>query len=64
MNQETERYYTIREAAVLLRRHWRTVWNWTVEGKIEFHQPRPSHKILIPEREIYRLRPRDDEGRR
>lgn len=50
-----ERYYTIREAAVLLRRHWSTVWNWTVERKIEFHQPGPGRKILIPQHEITRL---------
>jgi excisionase family DNA binding protein len=50
-----ERYFTIREAAVMLRRHWRTVWTWTVERKIEFHQPAPGHKILIPQHEITRL---------
>jgi excisionase family DNA binding protein len=50
-----ERYYTIREAAVLLRRHWRTVWEWTVERKVEFHQPGPGCKILIPQHEIIRL---------
>ena len=55
-----ERYYTLKEAAVILRRHERTVWRWTVEGKIEFHQPFTGYKILIPEREINRLRPRDE----
>lgn len=59
-NRAPERYYTIKEAAELLRRHWRTVWNWTVEGKIQYHQVRPNHKILIPEREINRIKP--DEG--
>jgi excisionase family DNA binding protein len=55
-----ERYYTIKEAAVMLRRHELTVWRWTVENKIEYHQPFPGCKILIPEREINRLRPRDE----
>lgn len=51
-----ERYYTIKEAAIKLRRHWRTVWRWTVENKIEFHQPGPGLKILIPERVINQLK--------
>ena len=44
-----ERYLTIGEAAAQLRRHPRTVWRWTVEGRIEFHQPFVNGKILIPE---------------
>jgi len=56
----SERYYTIREAAALLRRNPKTVLLWTVEGKIAYHQPFPGCKILIPEREIDRLRPRDE----
>jgi excisionase family DNA binding protein len=55
-----ERYFTIKEAAALPRWHERTVWRWTVENKIEFHQPFPGYKILFPEREINRLRPRDE----
>ena len=51
-----ERYFTIREAAVLLRLHWRTVWRWTLENKIDFHQVAPGHKIRIPEDAINRLR--------
>jgi excisionase family DNA binding protein len=47
-----KRYLTIREAAVLLRRCRLTVWRWTVDGKIEFHQPGPGSKILIPEHAI------------
>jgi excisionase family DNA binding protein len=49
-----ERYYTIKEAAVLLRRHRLTVWRWTVENKIRFHQPSVGSKILIPQNEINR----------
>jgi excisionase family DNA binding protein len=52
---EDERYYTIKEAARLLRRHWYTIWRWTVEGKIQYHQPGPGYKILIPGSEIKRL---------
>jgi len=61
MSATSERYYTIKEAAALLRRHWRTVWRWTLEGKISYHQIRPGHKILIPEREINRLRQAESE---
>lgn len=50
-----ERYYTIREAAVLLRRHRLTVWRWTAERKIEFHQPIVGGKILIPQHVIANL---------
>ena len=56
MTEPEEHYYTIREAAARLRRHPMTVWLWTAEGKIEYHQLKPGHKILIPEREIIRLR--------
>jgi excisionase family DNA binding protein len=51
-----ERYFTIREAAARLRRCRLTIWNWTVEGKIRFHQPVKGCKILIPESEITRLK--------
>lgn len=52
------RYLTISEAAVKLRRHYRTVWRWTVEGRIEFHQPFVNGKILIPEAAVLsRLKP-------
>lgn len=54
-NIEDERYYTIKEAAVLLRRCPKTIWCWTVEGKIQYHQPAPGYKILIPGSEIKRL---------
>jgi excisionase family DNA binding protein len=47
-----ERYYTIREAAALLRRNPKTVWRWTLERKIAFHQPTVGCKILIPEQAI------------
>ena len=50
-----ERYLTIKEAAARLRRCEMTVWRWTVEGKIAFHQPGPGCKITIPESEIKRL---------
>lgn len=47
-----EKYFTIREAAALLRRCPKTVWRWTLEGKIAFHQPTVGCKILIPEQAI------------
>lgn len=54
-NIDGERYYTIREAAVMLRRHRLTVWRWTLENKICFHQPSAGCKILIPHSEIERM---------
>ena len=47
-----ERYFTIREAAVMLRRAPKTVWGWALENKITFHQPSIGCKILIPEHAI------------
>jgi hypothetical protein len=49
------KYYTIMEAARELRRHPLTIWRWTVERIIDFHQPKPGAKILIPHYEITRL---------
>lgn len=43
-----EEYLTIKEAAGRLRRHWSTVYRWTVEGKIAYHQPYANAMILIP----------------
>jgi excisionase family DNA binding protein len=51
-----ERYFTIREAAGMLQRHPLTVWRWTAEGKIQFHQPYPGSKILIPQHVITLLK--------
>ena len=51
-----EKYYTIQEAAHELRRHPLTIWRWTAEGIIDFHQPKPGAKILIPHHEIGRLK--------
>lgn len=51
-----ERYYTIREAAGMLRRHPLTVWRWTAERKIAFHQPIEGGKILIPQHVITDLK--------
>jgi excisionase family DNA binding protein len=45
---DDKKFFTIKEAAALLRRCRLTVWRWTVDGKIEFHQPAPNGKILIP----------------
>lgn len=56
MEIQGERYYTIKEAAVLLRLHWRTIWRWTVENKIEFRQVAPGHKIIISEKALNSLR--------
>jgi excisionase family DNA binding protein len=47
-----EKYFTIQEAAAMLRRHPKTVWRWTLEGKITFHQPSVGCKILIPEQAL------------
>lgn len=49
-------YYTIREAAKILRRHPKTVWRWTVEGKIRFYQAAINCSVLIPADELKRLR--------
>jgi excisionase family DNA binding protein len=51
-----ERYFTIKEAAVLLGRHRLTVWRWTAERKIEFHQPFAGAIILIPQHVITSLK--------
>jgi len=51
-----ERYYTIREAAAVLRRTPKTIWRWTLENKIAFHQPSIGCKILIPENAINYLK--------
>ena len=51
-----EKYYTIKETARELRRHPLTIWRWTVEGIIDFHQPKTGAKILIPRHEISRLK--------
>jgi excisionase family DNA binding protein len=53
---EGQQYFTLEEAAQILRRHRNTIYNWTIEGKIAFHQPWPGAKILIPETEVFRLK--------
>jgi excisionase family DNA binding protein len=55
-----EEYLTIKEAAKRLKRHPRTVWNWTVEGKISYHQLFPGAKILIPLSEIMKFADPED----
>jgi excisionase family DNA binding protein len=57
---EGRQYFTLAEAAKLLRRHYNTVYQWTLRDKISFHQPWPGAKILIPEAEIMRLRGHQD----
>jgi excisionase family DNA binding protein len=47
-------FFTIKEAAEVLRRHPTTVWRWTLEGKIAFHQPHTGAKILIPMSAIFK----------
>lgn len=51
-----ERYYTIQEAAIKLRRTTKTVWRWTVDGLIGYHQVRPGCMVLIPESEVNNFR--------
>jgi excisionase family DNA binding protein len=53
---EGRQYFTLGEAAQVLRRHRNTIYNWTLDGKITFHQPWPGAKILIPEEEILRVK--------
>lgn len=55
-----EECLTIKEAAKRLKRHPRTVWNWTVEGKIHYHQPFPRAKILIPLSEVMKFADPED----
>jgi excisionase family DNA binding protein len=50
-----EEYLTIKEAAKKLKRNPRTVWNWTVDGKIGYCQPFPNAKILIPLSEVMKF---------
>jgi len=38
---------TIKEAAKRINRHPKTVWLWTVEGKIPYLQVSPGGKILL-----------------
>jgi excisionase family DNA binding protein len=54
-------YLTIKEAAQRLKRHPHTIWMWTVEEKIKFHQPFVGAKILIPLSEILKLTREDDD---
>jgi excisionase family DNA binding protein len=48
MNSLDEEYVTIKEATKRLKRHPRTIWLWTVVGKIPYFQPLVGGKILIP----------------
>jgi excisionase family DNA binding protein len=54
-------YLTIKEAAKRLKRHPHTIWMWTQEEKIEFHQTFPRAKILIPLSEVLRLTLKEDD---
>jgi len=38
---------SIKEAARLVNRTWRTVYRWTVEGKLPYLQPQPYGHIQI-----------------
>ena len=53
-----QQYFTIEETAAVLRRHRTTIYRWTWEEKISFHQPFPGARILIPESEVLRLKGR------
>lgn len=53
---EGRQYFTLQEAAQLLRRSKSTIYRWTWENKIAFNQPYPGARILIPEAEIFRLK--------
>jgi excisionase family DNA binding protein len=53
---EGKQYFTIDEAATILRRHRSTIYQWTLNEKIDFHQLFPNSRILIPESEIFRLK--------
>jgi len=55
---EGRKYLTLAEAAKLLRRHYATIYRWTLEDRIAFHQPWPGARILIPESEVTRLKGR------
>ena len=45
---------SLKEAAFCIGVHWRTVYRWTLEGTIEYIQPRNNSKIFIPESEFER----------
>lgn len=53
---EGQQYFTLEEAAQVLRRSKSTIYRWTWENKIAFNQPWPGARILIPEAEIFRLK--------
>jgi excisionase family DNA binding protein len=53
---EGRQFFTLAEAAQILCRHRNTIYNWTLEGKVAFHQPWPGAKLLIPESEIFRIK--------
>jgi len=53
---EGKQYFTLEEAAQVLRRSRSTIYRWTWENKIAFHQPYPGARILIPESEIFRFK--------
>jgi excisionase family DNA binding protein len=53
---EGRQYFTLEEAAQVLRRSKSTIYRWTWENKIAFNQPYPGARILIPETEIFRLK--------
>ena len=53
---EGRQYFTLEETAQVLRRSRRTIYRWTWENKIAFHQISPGTLILIPESEIFRLK--------
>jgi predicted site-specific integrase-resolvase len=45
----------LKEAAFCIGVHWRTLYRWTIEGKIAFIQHSTNSPIFIPEKEIERV---------
>lgn len=46
---------TLKEAAFCIGVHWRTLYQWTLQGKIAYIQFTENSPIFIPESEIERI---------
>jgi predicted site-specific integrase-resolvase len=45
----------LKEAAFCIGVHWRTLYRWTLEGKVAYIQHQQNSPILIPTEEIERI---------
>jgi excisionase family DNA binding protein len=47
-----DKLLSLKEAADLVNRTWRTVYRWTLEGKLPYLQPSPYGHIQIKKRDL------------